>query len=224
MLFCFRFLCGCRDASRVRRVNSVSCRISGANAPCDTMPHMSRPGCEPARCVNRAVYSSRSPGRGRCARTRLPDANSCLRRISHTQAAWNGMARLLFCPRDASSPAIAVRHGVGLLMADGTCMRDRCCLNAHLKSAHEHGLESKAAIHTDSTRINSAVASVLGAPFRSSSRRRTGARITATRTLGGAPRYGATRRRWTARGAQSSMRVARASMQPARSWPELLAA
>jgi hypothetical protein len=39
-------------------VNSVARRMSGAHAPRSAIPHMSRPGCEPARCVHRAASGS----------------------------------------------------------------------------------------------------------------------------------------------------------------------
>ena len=43
-------------------VNSVPRRMSGAHAPRSAIPHVSRPGCEPARCVHRAASGSRRPG------------------------------------------------------------------------------------------------------------------------------------------------------------------
>ena len=161
--FVVLFLRGCRDAGRVRGVNSVSCRISGANAPCGTMPHMSRPGCEPARCVNRAVYSSPSPGRGLCTnptpgRQFVPTSD-----IAHAGGLnWEGAPSVLSAGRELARYRSEARRG----LADGgryLCARPMR-LNPQLESAHEHELESKAAIPTDSKRINSAVARVLGAP------------------------------------------------------------
>ena len=54
------------DARRVRCVNSVPRRMSGAQAHHRAVPHMSRPGGEPARCVDRAVFGSRGPGAVMC--------------------------------------------------------------------------------------------------------------------------------------------------------------
>ena len=50
------------DARRGQCVNSVPRRLSGAHAHHRAVPHMSRPGGEPARCVHRAVFGSRGAG------------------------------------------------------------------------------------------------------------------------------------------------------------------
>ena len=50
------------DARRVRCLNSVPRRMSGAHAHHRAGPHMSRPGGEPAQCVHRAVVGSRGAG------------------------------------------------------------------------------------------------------------------------------------------------------------------
>ena len=57
LLFCSDSFEDAANARRVRGVNSAPRRMSGANAPssCSAMPHVSRPGCEPPRCVHRAV-------------------------------------------------------------------------------------------------------------------------------------------------------------------------
>ena len=54
------------DARRVRCLNSVPRRMSGAHARHRAGPHMSRPGGEPAQCVHRAVVGSRGPGAVTC--------------------------------------------------------------------------------------------------------------------------------------------------------------
>jgi hypothetical protein len=73
-------------AGRGQCVNSVARRMSGAHAPRSAIPHMSRQGCEPARCVHRAASGSLRPG---VVRVDYPDADS--RRMSRTHALAGGM-------------------------------------------------------------------------------------------------------------------------------------
>jgi hypothetical protein len=99
-------------------VNSAKCRMSGAHAPRSAIPHMSRPGCEPARCVHWAASGSRRQG---VVGVDYPDADSCPRRVSRTHARTggrraNGVARLpLVVLQAASSLPSSRRH----LEADG---------------------------------------------------------------------------------------------------------
>ena len=73
--------------------------MSGAHAPRRAIPHMSRPGCELARCVHRAASGSRRPRRGR---SRLPGrrfvpASDVAHARTHWRAAckWGGAASSL---------------------------------------------------------------------------------------------------------------------------------
>ena len=108
------------DAARRRQcVNSVPRRMSGAHAPRSAIPHMSRQGCEPARCVHRAASGSRRQG---VVGVDYPDTDSCPRRMSRTHARTggrraNGVARLPLAALSASRFKLAgqARH----LEADG---------------------------------------------------------------------------------------------------------
>ena len=116
------------DARRVRCLNSVPRRMSGAHAPRSAIPHMSPPGCEPARCVHRAASGSRRPG---VVERDYPDADSCPRRMSRTHARTggrraNGAARLPLC-RSASRFKLAWHSSAffGGGRAVGVCMTVR---------------------------------------------------------------------------------------------------
>ena len=106
-------------AGRCQCVNSVPRRMSGALAPRSAIPHVSRPGCEPARCVHRAASGSRRQG---VVGVDYPDADSCPRRMSRTHARTggrraNGAARLPLC-RSASRFKLAWQSSA-FLEADG---------------------------------------------------------------------------------------------------------
>jgi hypothetical protein len=79
-------------ARRGQCVNSVARRMSGAHAPRSAVPHMSRQGCGPGRCVHRAASGSRRPGVGN-ATTRTQIRVGCRAR-THWRAAckWGGAA------------------------------------------------------------------------------------------------------------------------------------
>ena len=113
-------------AGRCRCVNSVPRRMSGALAPRSAIPHMSRPGCEPARCVHRAASGSRRPG---VVERDYPDADSCPRRMSRTHARTggrraNGAARLPLC-RSASRFKLAWQSSAFWRRTGGRRVYDR---------------------------------------------------------------------------------------------------
>ena len=115
-------------ARRGQCVNSVPRRMSGAHAPRSAIPHMSRPGCEPARCVHRTASGSRRQG---VVGVHYPDADSCPRRMSRTHARthwraackWGGAASSC---RSASRFKLAVQSSAfGGGRAVGVCMTVR---------------------------------------------------------------------------------------------------
>ena len=106
-------------AGRGLCVNSVPRQMSGAHAPRSVIPHMSRPGCEPARCVHRAASGSRRPGvTNATTRTQIRARVGCRAR-THALAGGVQMGRrgFLFAALRAASSLPGTRPH--FLEADG---------------------------------------------------------------------------------------------------------
>ena len=105
-------------AGRGQCVNSVPRRMSGAHAPRSVIPHMSRPGCEPARCVHRAASGSRRPGVANATtRTQIRARVGCRARThalaGGVQMGWRGFLLPLCEPLQVCLAVVGIWRRTG---------------------------------------------------------------------------------------------------------------